>query len=132
MTTAEIITSDLKTVVRRLKLSRILDALPERLTLAYCFMLARNERTGPHVAFPLWLMVESTALEPAASGVTGLEGPSLREPSCRFVGLSCTRKALRCPAGTQCFRNSCTNLHKTSERAVARSSVANRRNTSRK
>ena len=31
MTTTEIITSELKTVLRRLKLSRILDVLPERL-----------------------------------------------------------------------------------------------------
>jgi hypothetical protein len=34
MTTTEVITPDLKTVLRRLKLSRMLDTLPERLTLA--------------------------------------------------------------------------------------------------
>src|SRR5882672_2796974 len=34
MTTTEVISPDLKTVLRRLKLSRMLDTLPERLTLA--------------------------------------------------------------------------------------------------
>ena len=34
MTTPDIISPDLKTVLRRLKLSRMLDTLPERLTLA--------------------------------------------------------------------------------------------------
>ncbi|HET9268395.1 MAG TPA: ATP-binding protein, partial [Vicinamibacterales bacterium] len=34
MTTTDVITPDLKTVLRRLKLSRMLDTLPERLTLA--------------------------------------------------------------------------------------------------
>ena len=34
MTTTDVISSDLKTVLRRLKLSRMLDTLPERLTLA--------------------------------------------------------------------------------------------------
>ena len=34
MTTADVISPDLKTVLRRLKLSRMLDTLPERLTLA--------------------------------------------------------------------------------------------------
>jgi hypothetical protein len=34
MTTTDGITPDLKTVLRRLKLSRMLDTLPERLTLA--------------------------------------------------------------------------------------------------
>ncbi len=34
MTTTDVISPDLKTVLRRLKLSRMLDTLPERLTLA--------------------------------------------------------------------------------------------------
>jgi hypothetical protein len=34
MTTTDVISPDLKTILRRLKLSRILDTLPERLTLA--------------------------------------------------------------------------------------------------
>ena len=34
MTTTDVITPDLKTILRRLKLSRMLDTLPERLTLA--------------------------------------------------------------------------------------------------
>jgi hypothetical protein len=34
MTTTDVISPDLETVLRRLKLSRMLDTLPERLTLA--------------------------------------------------------------------------------------------------
>jgi DNA replication protein DnaC len=49
MTTTEIITSDLRTVLRRLKLSRILDVLPERLTLA-------RQQKIPHQDFLLQVL----------------------------------------------------------------------------
>ena len=49
MTTTEIITADLKTVLRRLKLSRMLDTLPERLTLA-------RQQKIPHQDFLLQVL----------------------------------------------------------------------------
>lgn len=54
MTTTEIITSDLKTVLRRLKLSRILDVLPERLTLA-------RQQKIPHQDFLLQVLSDEVA-----------------------------------------------------------------------
>jgi hypothetical protein len=49
MTTTEIISPDLKTVLRRLKLSRMLDILPERLTLA-------RQQKMPHQDFLLQVL----------------------------------------------------------------------------
>jgi DNA replication protein DnaC len=54
MTTTEIITSDLRTVLRRLKLSRILDVLPERLTLA-------RQQKIPHQDFLLQVLSDEVA-----------------------------------------------------------------------
>jgi hypothetical protein len=72
MTTTEIISPDLKTILRRLRLSRILDTLPERLVLArqqkmpyqdWLLLILSDEATRRD-SLAVTLRVQKAALDP--------------------------------------------------------------------
>jgi DNA replication protein DnaC len=72
MTTTEIITPDLKTVLRRLKLSRRLDILPERLTLARqqkmphqdCLLQVLSDEVTRRESLAVTLRIQKARLDP--------------------------------------------------------------------
>jgi len=73
MTTTDVINPDLKTVLRRLKLSRILDVLPDRLTLARqqkmphqdLLLLVLSDEVARRESLAVTLRVQKAQLDPA-------------------------------------------------------------------
>ena len=72
MTTTDVISPDLKTVLRRLKLSRMLDTLPERLTLARqqkmphqdLLLLVLSDEVARRDSLAVTLRVQKARLDP--------------------------------------------------------------------
>ena len=84
MTTTDVISPDLKTVLRRLKLSRMLDTLPERLTLA-------RQQKMPHQDLLLQVLSDEVARRESLAVTLRVQKARL-DPTMRLEAWDATAK----------------------------------------
>ena len=86
MTTTDVINPDLKTILRRLKLSRMLDTLPERLTLA-------RQQEMPHQELLLQVLSDEVARRETLAVTVRVQKARL-DPAMRLEAWDATADAL--------------------------------------
>ena len=106
MTTTDVISPDLKTVLRRLKLSRMLDTLPERLVLARqqkmphqdLLLLVLSDEVARRDSLAVTLRVQKARLDPTMHLEAGTR--PRRSPSTARSSTSSPRCAFSTPTRT--------------------------------